>query len=66
MLEELHIENYVLFGRTTLEFGPGLNVISGETGAGKSLVAQALSLAMGARASTDAIRARSAGMGVVA
>ncbi len=57
MLEELHIENYVLFGRTTLEFGPGLNVISGETGAGKSLVAQALSLALGARSGADAIRA---------
>lgn len=59
MLEELHLEQIVLFEDVTLPFAPGLNVISGETGAGKSLVASALSLALGARASAESIRAGS-------
>lgn len=57
MLEELYLENVVLFAKGSIPFGPGLNAISGETGAGKSLVAKALALALGGRASTDAIRA---------
>lgn len=59
MLEELYLEQIVLFESATLPFVPGLNVISGETGAGKSLIATALSLALGARASMDSIRAGS-------
>ena len=56
MLQSIHLENVVLFADATLEFCPGLNVISGETGAGKSLLAQALSLALGKRAGADQVR----------
>ncbi len=57
MLTEIHLENFVLFDKAALPFGPGLNVISGETGAGKSLLAAALGQALGRRARTDAVRA---------
>lgn len=57
MLEELHLRDLVIFDRCSLPFAPGLNVISGETGAGKSLLASAISLALGARASAELIRA---------
>lgn len=56
MLEELHLENFVLFEKETLSFAPGLNAISGETGAGKSLVATAIGLALGQRAAAEVIR----------
>lgn len=56
MLEELHLRDLVIFDRCSLPFAPGLNVISGETGAGKSLLASAISLALGARASAELIR----------
>ncbi|MCB0336991.1 MAG: AAA family ATPase, partial [Bdellovibrionales bacterium] len=42
MLTELQIRNFALIDEQTIEFGPGLNVLSGETGAGKSIVLQAL------------------------
>jgi DNA repair protein RecN (Recombination protein N) len=47
MLAEFHLQNFVLIESGTLRFGPGLNILSGETGAGKSLVATALSVALG-------------------
>ena len=56
MLEEISLQNLVIFDRCSLPFAPGLNVISGETGAGKSLLASAISLALGARASNELIR----------
>ena len=56
MLEELSIQNYALIDRLTVRFAPGMNVLSGETGAGKSILVGSLSLLHGARADTTAIR----------
>lgn len=56
MLQELHIRNFALIDRVDLEFGAGLNLITGETGAGKSIVVDALGLALGDRAGGDVIR----------
>lgn len=57
MLAELNIRNFALIERQRVPLGPGLNVISGETGAGKSLVVEALWFVLGARATQDLIRA---------
>src|SRR5687767_10455461 len=57
MLVQLHIENYALIDHVVLEFGPGLNVLTGETGAGKSMIVGALGLVLGQRAQTDLVRA---------
>ena len=56
MIETLRIENLAVIDSAELEFGPGLNVLTGETGAGKSIVLGALALLAGARASADAVR----------
>ena len=56
MLEELSIQNYALIDRLTVRFTGGMNVLTGETGAGKSILVGALSLIHGARADTSAIR----------
>ena len=62
MLGELHIKNFAVIRDMEINFAPGLNVISGEEGSGKSLLVDALSLLMGARAPAGLIRtgARSA------
>jgi DNA repair protein RecN (Recombination protein N) len=56
MLHEIHIQNYAVIDDLTVEFHPGLNLLSGETGSGKSIVVGALGLALGDRAATDVIR----------
>ncbi len=56
MLLELHVENYAVIDNTSVEFGAGLNLLTGETGAGKSILIDALALLLGERASNDAIR----------
>ena len=56
MIETLRIENLAILERAEIEFGPGLNVLTGETGAGKSIVLGALALLAGARASVDSLR----------
>jgi DNA repair protein RecN (Recombination protein N) len=56
MLREIHIRNYAVVESLSLEFYPGLNVLSGETGSGKSILVGALGLALGGRASPDVIR----------
>src|SRR5438128_12612708 len=56
MLVQLHIENYALVDRLVVEFGPGLNVLTGETGAGKSMIVRALGLVLGQRAHADILR----------
>ncbi|MEE8572864.1 MAG: DNA repair protein RecN [Gemmatimonadota bacterium] len=57
MLRELHVRNYAVIDDLTLELQPGLNVLTGETGAGKSLIVGALSILIGERASSDVVRA---------
>ena len=56
MIELLRIEQLALVERLELEFGPGLNVVTGETGAGKSVVLGALGMLAGARSSAEVIR----------
>ncbi len=56
MLRDLHVSDLALIEDLTLEFGPGLNVISGETGAGKSLLQRAVAISLGSRAASDVIR----------
>jgi DNA repair protein RecN (Recombination protein N) len=56
MLQEIHIHNYAVIENLTVEFHPGLNVLTGETGSGKSVLVDALDLALGGRASSDVIR----------
>ena len=57
MLTALNISNIVLIEKLNLEFGAGLNVLTGETGAGKSILLDALSLALGARSDVGLVRA---------
>ena len=56
MLRELHIENVAVIERANLELGPGLNILTGETGAGKSIVIDALGAVLGQRTSRELIR----------
>ena len=57
MLRELRIKNFAVIETLTVPFGAGLNVLTGETGAGKSILVDAILLVRGARAQTDVIRA---------
>lgn len=56
MLNNLHVKNLALIDEAEIEFGQGFNVLSGETGAGKSIIIGSLGLALGARADSDIIR----------
>ena len=56
MIRSLQISNYALIDSLTLEFSPGFNIITGETGAGKSIMLGALGLLLGAKADSRAIR----------
>ena len=58
MLCRLLVVNYALIDRVEIEFGPGLNIITGETGAGKSILIGALGLVLGMRASPEVVRTR--------
>ncbi len=59
MLNELRIRNFAIIDQLHLTFGPGLNILTGETGAGKSIIIDAVGLLLGERASTEAVRAGS-------
>ena len=56
MIKQLHISNYALIDKLDIGFDDGLTIITGETGAGKSIILGALSLILGERADTKAIR----------
>lgn len=57
MLSEIDVRNYALIERLSLRFGNGFNVLTGETGAGKSLVIDCVGLVIGGRASSESVRA---------
>jgi DNA repair protein RecN (Recombination protein N) len=56
MLVELRAENYAVIDHAIATFGPGLNLLTGETGAGKSILVDALALLMGGKSSADLVR----------
>jgi DNA repair protein RecN (Recombination protein N) len=56
MLRALRINNFAIIDELTLSFAPGMNVLTGETGAGKSIIMRAIGLLCGARATADLIR----------
>ena len=56
MLHEIHVQNYAVIDSLKVEFAPGLNLLSGETGSGKSILVDALGLTLGGRASAEVIR----------
>lgn len=56
MLESLHVKNLALIDEAEVQFGKGLNILTGETGAGKSIIIGSINLALGAKADRDMIR----------
>lgn len=56
MLQSLHVKNLALIEETEVEFKPGLNILSGETGAGKSIIIGSISLALGEKVSRELLR----------
>ena len=57
MLRHLQIRDFAIIDAVELEFSPGLTVLTGETGAGKSIIVDALELLCGGRAGADVVRA---------
>ena len=57
MLTELHITNFAIIDRVDLAFSPGFNVLTGETGAGKSIIIDAVDMLLGGKAGQEVIRA---------
>src|SRR5260221_3641062 len=66
MLSFLRIENLAIIESLSVEFGHGLNVLTGETGAGKSIIVDAVGLLLGERGSADQIRTGAERLGVEA
>ena len=57
MLQSLHVKNLALIRETEIDFGEGLNILTGETGAGKSLLIGSVNLALGAKFEKEMLRA---------
>ena len=64
MLHNLHVKNLALIDEAEIDLGPGLNILTGETGAGKSILLGSVGLALGARYTADMLR-NGAGSGLV-
>ncbi len=56
MIHQLYVKDFAVIDSLDLEFGPGLNILTGETGSGKSVIVEAINVALGERADMDAIR----------
>ena len=56
MLSELHVRNLALIEKADVEFGQGFNVLTGETGAGKSIIIGSVTIALGGKTPKDIIR----------
>ena len=56
MLQNLHVKNIALIDETEVDFGQGLNILTGETGAGKSILLGPVGLALGGKYSSDLLR----------
>jgi DNA repair protein RecN (Recombination protein N) len=56
MIHHLYIRNYAVIDELDLDFGPGLNLLTGETGSGKSVIVDAIGIALGERTDSDAVR----------
>ena len=56
MLVHLHVKNLALIDEIEVEFGPGLNILTGETGAGKSILLGSMQLILGGKTSRSMIR----------
>ena len=56
MLQSLHVKNLALIDEAEVNFEKGLNILSGETGAGKSIIIGSVNLALGGKASRDMVR----------
>ena len=56
MLQQLSIRNFAIIDDLRIQFAPGLTILSGETGAGKSIIINAVNLILGSRATAGAIR----------
>ena len=56
MIQHISIRNFAIIENTEVDFEEGLNIITGETGAGKSIVIEAVSLALGSRADSSYVR----------
>jgi DNA repair protein RecN (Recombination protein N) len=56
MLTELHIQNFAIIDKLDLRFGSGLIILTGETGAGKSIIVDAFGLLAGSKASSEMVR----------
>ena len=56
MLSELHVKNLALIEKADIEFGEGLNILTGETGAGKSIIIGSVTMALGGKVPKDIIR----------